>query len=322
MFLPTTSRVRLLPNMRLWDKDEVALLFVLQERDFLSKAPPFEAGLCPFVLENRTPPLPRWVSGKGTMKLVWAGRNSRKTVYNDQRPSTWRKSTVKKRAEQGRYRAEFRDFDSVEPAFAAGTMQARKTAGGPPRSSRTPPAPELWATEAACSFAGRLIRRAGRTLRHYGNFIARCQRRHVRRGDAFRNVSVCHMLTVCEAKLFAYLPTATRRSVNLSSGIAVRLPDLRLSRCDDRRNRSTQRRLGTPGSRLCEIPVSGLASDSPGAGPPHAPAGIRGRPNTIPGCSRVMGLCDAMRATIPERAELLRRGRPGPSRPPPRVLRN
>ena len=32
--LPSANRIRSLANMRLWDKDEVALLFVLQERDF------------------------------------------------------------------------------------------------------------------------------------------------------------------------------------------------------------------------------------------------------------------------------------------------
>jgi hypothetical protein len=212
---PMANRVRMLPNMRLWDKDEVALLFVLQATDFEQRRFILTPDYVRFILESRTPPLPRWYL-EGTMSLYglteFAPNGITITTID------WEESTVKNSL--GDDTGQFRELIPFDQLFA-GNDAARKTAGSA-KVQPTPPAPELWATEAALLIRWALDPKGGANAPALWKYVARASAGTP--DEAMFKECFGLSYAEAEAKVLAYLPTATRRSVNLRPESPVRLP--------------------------------------------------------------------------------------------------
>ena len=214
-FLPSANRVRSLANMRLWDKDEVALLFVLQERDFEQTRFILTTDYVRFVLENRTPPLPRWYL-EGTMKLYELAEFAGDGVTI--KPIDW-EGTVVEDAQSHEFKA-FRDLIPLNE-FLSGSDATLKTAGLTTVQPILPSA-ELRTAEAALLIRWALDPKGGANAPALWKYVAQASV-GVPNEAIFRE---CFGLSYAEAeaRLTKYLPTATHRSISLYVGSPVRLP--------------------------------------------------------------------------------------------------
>ena len=214
--LPTFNRVRLLPNMRLWDKDEVALLFVLQEQDFEQRHFMLTPDYARFLLENRTPPLPRWYL-EGTMTLYGLTEFEEKGVTIN--PIDW--ETVLVKNERGVETKRLRELIPLNQFL--GESGAARNSAGDTAAEPIPPSAQAWTAESALLIRWALDPKGAANAPALWKYVALASAGVP--NEAMFQECFGLLYAEAEARLNKYLPTATRRPLSLTLEPPVRLPN-------------------------------------------------------------------------------------------------
>jgi hypothetical protein len=297
---PPPSRISFLPNLRLWDRDGMAVFMIVRRGDFDADRLSLTPDYIGFLVKNRVPALPPWfVQGFLALYAETKYRGSDLEVA----PLVW--------VSEAHTDAVKKNPATAPPVLPLGDFLQNRIAATTPEAAVEPRA--AWQAQAALWVRWGLDPRGGARRAAFFRFVERCAVQSP--GEPLFQECFGLDYAAAQAELAAYLPVAVRRALVIKPDRPARLPPLALRNASD----GEIARIKGDWERL-EVPY--VKAISAGLAPKYLAQARRtlhrayDRDVRDPGLLAVMGLCEADAGNDTAAREFLEAAaRAGPIRP-------